>query len=258
MKNIAVILRGHYRTWDYNYKTIFKFYESIADNVEYYFVTWQLDNMNSKRITDSFEDNNKKLIKFLPLEPQSMYYTCWHGPSWLNYSIIPYKKQRERIIKYDAVFDTRPDIMCQRIKLNPILPPEPNTWYVTKYEPHFGHDGVTRHVGIEDHFFMSTSEVHDKMSLRHAYKDEMGIQSQILQIATDLGVQTASLDWVNTSIVRPTSFAGIPNPEEYFNVDYRKVQREWGSITLEQKLSLLELHQIRREDYTTDSILAKL
>ena len=56
MKNIAVILRGHFRTWDYNHKEAFKFYESIAENVEYYFVTWQLENMFSKRITDSFQD----------------------------------------------------------------------------------------------------------------------------------------------------------------------------------------------------------
>ena len=259
MKNIAVILRGHYRTWEYNHKAVFKFYESIAENVEYYFVTWQFDNMNTKRITDSFEDNNQKLIKFITLEPPSLYYTSWYGPSWLNYNIIPYKKKREREITYDAVFDTRPDIIYARIKDRPVLPPEPNTWHVTAYEPHLGHDGVTRHIGVQDHFFMSTSEVHDKMNLRHAYQDQIGIQAQELKHATDLGIQTSIIDWMQASIVRPTAFAERPNPYEYFNTaDWAKLQRDWVSMPTEQKLELLEFHQIRREDYTTDSIMAKL
>jgi hypothetical protein len=105
---------------------------------------------------------------------------------------------------------------------------------------------------------MSTSEVHDKMNLRHAYTDEIGIQSQELKIATDLGIQTSIIDWVNASIVRPTVFESIPNPEEYFISDYRKSHRDWIAMPTEQKLALLEFHQIRKEDYTTDSILAKL
>jgi len=194
MKNIAVIIRGHFRTWDYNYKSVFKFYESIAENVEYYVVTWHYDNMAVDRFLDPFKRNNKKVIKFLAMKQQEEYYTSWFGPSWLNYSIIPYKKQREREITYDAVFDTRPDIIYERVEDVPVLPPEPNTLYVTRYEPQIG-PGDKRHIGIEDHFMMSSSEVHDKMSLRHAYWDSIGCQSQILQLATDFGIQTAVMNW---------------------------------------------------------------
>jgi len=258
MKNIAVILRGHYRTWDYNHKAAFKFYESIAENVEYYFVTWQLENMFTQRIYDSFEHNNQKLIKVLIIDPNS-YYDSWHGPSYLNYSIIPYKKQRECEVVYDAVFDTRPDIIYAKVKNKNITLPEPNTWHVTGYEPHYGHDGITRHIGVQDHFFMSTSEVHDKMNLRHAYVDEIGNQSQELKIATDLGIQTSIIDWMRASIVRPTAFADRPDPHEYFNTpDWQRMNRDWIAMPTEQKLALLEFHQIRKEDYTTDSILAKL
>jgi len=257
MKNIAVILRGHYRTWDYNHKEAFKFYESIAENVEYYFVTWQLENMFSKRITDSFQDNNQKLIKFLPIYPDQLYYTSWYGPSHLNHSIIPYKKQREREIMYDAVFDTRPDIIYKRVENKTISLPEPNTLYVTRYEPQHGPDG-NKHIGIEDHFMMSTSEIHNIMSTRHAYRDVIGCQSQILKLATEFGIHTALIDWVKDSIVRPTAFASIPKPENYFDGDHAKVEREWGFLPVEQKLALLKHHAIREEDYTTNSILAKL
>ena len=257
MKNIAVILRGHYRTWEYNHKEAFKFYESIAENVEYYFVTWRLDNMFTKRITDSFEDNNQKLIKFLPIYPEDLYYTSWHGPSWLNHCIVPYKKQREREITYDAVFDTRPDIIYKRIENKIVLLPETNTLYVTRYEPQHGPDG-NKHIGIEDHFMMSTSEVHNIMSTRHAYLDVIGCQSQILKLATDFGIHTALIDWVRDSIVRPTAFTNIPDPNKYFESDYRKVAREWGTMPLEQKLTLLKHYAIDPEDYNTASILAKL
>jgi hypothetical protein len=257
MKNIAVILRGHYRTWDYNHKEAFKFYESIAENVEYYFVTWQLENMFSKRITDSFQDNNQKLIKFLPIYPDQLYYTSWHGPSHLNHSIIPYKKQREREIVYDAVFDTRPDIIYKRVENKIVSLPETNTLYVTRYEPQHGPDG-NKHIGIEDHFMMSTSEIHNIMSTRHAYRDTIGCQSQILKLATEFGIHTALIDWVKDSIVRPTAFASIPKPENYFDGDHAKVEREWGFLPVEQKLALLKHHAIREEDYTTNSILAKL
>ena len=257
MKNIAVILRGHYRTWDYNHKAAFKFYESIAENVEYYFVTWQLENMFSKRITDSFQDNNQKLIKFLSIYPDPLYYTSWYGPSHLNHSIIPYKKQREREIAYDAVFDTRPDIIYKRVENKIVSLPEPNTLYVTKYELQLGPDG-NKHIGIEDHFMMSTSDVHDRMCIRHAYRDEIGCQSQILKLATEFGIQTAIMNWVTDSIVRPTAFTNIPDPNKYFESDYRKVAREWGNMPLEQKLTLLKHYAIDPEDYKTASILAKL
>ena len=257
MKNIAVILRGHYRTWDYNHKTAFKFYESISENVEYYFVTWRFDNMFTKRVIDSFEDNNQKLIKFLTVYPDDLYYTSWHGPSWLNHAIIPYKKQREREITYDAVFDTRPDIIYSKIKNKTVLPPESNTLYVTRYESQQGPDG-NRHIGIEDHFMMSTSDTHDRMNIRHAYRDDIGCQSQILKLATEFGIQTAVMDWVKDSIVRPTAFNSISNPDNYFDVDYRSVSMDWVKMPLEQKLTLLKRHAISPEDYNTASILAKL
>jgi hypothetical protein len=257
MKNIAVILRGHFRTWDYTHKAVFKFYDSIAENVEYYIVTWQLENMATDRFTDPLKDHNKKLIKLLTMPTNSVYHTSWHGPSWLNHSIIPYKKQREREITYDAVFDTRPDIIYKKISNKPALLPELNTLYVTRYEPQQGPDGF-KHIGIEDHFMMSNSDVHDRINMRHAYKDIMGCQSQILQLATDFGIQTAVMNWAEDAIVRPTAFKGIPDPNMYFNVDHHEVERAWGFLTSEQKLSILKERGIRTEDYTTSSILAKL
>ena len=52
MKNIAVVLRGQVRTWHFNAPKVFDFYNEIADNVDYYFVTW--DTCKSKFNTFSY------------------------------------------------------------------------------------------------------------------------------------------------------------------------------------------------------------
>jgi hypothetical protein len=157
----------------------------------------------------------------------------------------------------NSLFDTRPDIIYKRVENKIVSLPETNTLYVTRYEPQHGPDG-NKHIGIEDHFMMSTSEIHNIMSTRHAYRDTIGCQSQILKLATEFGIHTALIDWVKDSIVRPTAFASIPKPENYFDGDHAKVEREWGFLPVEQKLALLKHHAIREEDYTTNSILAKL
>ena len=55
-KNIAVVLRGHVRTWHFNAPKVFDFYDSIAENVDYYFITW--DSSNTDRIEGTFKDQN--------------------------------------------------------------------------------------------------------------------------------------------------------------------------------------------------------
>ena len=56
MKNIAVVLRGHVRTWRFNAPKVFDFYNEIADNVDYYFITW--DTSNTEGIEETFINQN--------------------------------------------------------------------------------------------------------------------------------------------------------------------------------------------------------
>jgi hypothetical protein len=260
MKHIAVILRGHVRTWEYTHKAIFDFYDSIAEDVDYYFVTWRLPDFYNKPIEDSFEKYNKRLIKLLAIYDE-MFYTSWLGPSWFNYSIIPYKRQREREVKYDAVFDTRPDIMYRLIKNKTVLDIEPNTLYTSGFVSQIGPDNK-RHIGVEDHFFISSNEVYNIMNTRHVYIDDIGCQAKILQFANDEGINVNKIDWVEASIVRPNAFICKPNPTEYFNrsiePSHNIISQEWIDMPVEKKLSILHSHNIREADYRTASITAKL
>lgn len=260
MKHIAVVLRGHIRTWEYNYKAIFDFYDSIAENVDYYFVTWRMGQFYDKPIVDSFEQNNKRLIKLLDVFDEANY-NSWKGPSWLNYSIIPYKLQREREVKYDAVFDTRPDIIYEKIKNKSILDIQPNTLYTTGYVCQLGPDNK-QHIGVDDHFFVSSSEVHNRMNTRHVYTDDIGCQAKILEFTRDENINVVNLDWVTASIVRPNAFVSKPDPKTYFNnkiePSYSVIGQQWIDMPYNEKLSILQQYNIRIEDYQTSSITAKL
>lgn len=259
MKNIAVILRGHFRTFGYTHKTIFDFYDSIAENVEYYASTWDTDGNSAGRFEHILESNNKKIIKILKVPAEESYYNSWRGPSWLNYNIIPYKKLRERKIKYDAVFDTRPDVMYQLKNKDFYSAPEPMTLYTTRHmTTDRVADNITR-IGVEDWFFMSSSEVHTMMNYRFAETNEIGTHNKILQIATELNFNTVAMPWIECSIVRPNAFVEIPNQSEYFTeIKTNLLNENWIAMTKEAKIKILNDNNIPIEDFNTISISAKL
>ena len=64
LNNIAVVLRGQYRTWGYVHPVVFDFYDKIAKNVDYYMVTWrQLGQYGFSNYFEPFEKYNKNLVK---------------------------------------------------------------------------------------------------------------------------------------------------------------------------------------------------
>lgn len=260
MKNIAVVLRGHFRTFEYTHKVVFDFYHSIAENVDYYVSTWHTEGNPEHKFRELFKDFGKTPVKILGVPVDTEHYTSWKGPSWLTYNIIPYKKLREREIKYDAVFDTRPDIIYQLKKKDFYILPEPMTLYTTKHIiTDRAEDNVIR-VGIEDWFFMSSSEVHDLMSHRFIHSNKIGTHNSILQIASKQEINTTIMPWLNCDIVRPNAFELIPNSFKYFNskISGSTVQYLWMHMSTQNKTNLLHNYNIPLEDYNTVSISAKL
>lgn len=260
MKHIAVVLRGHFRTFEYTHKVVFDFYDSIAENVDYYVSTWRTEGSPKNKFKKLFNDFDKTPIKILEVSIVSDFYTAWIGPSWLTYNIIPYKKLREREVKYDAVFDTRPDIIYQLKKKDFYIPPEPMTLYTT------GHmlsdrveDNITR-VGVEDWMFMSSSEVHDLMSYRFIQTNEIGTHNTILKIANEQGINTVAMPWLDCDIVRPNVFEQIIDPFKYFNstITGNTLRYMWMHMSTKNKTNLLYKYNIPHEDYNTVSISAKL
>lgn len=261
MKHIAVILRGHIRTWNYTRPAVFDFYDSIAEKVDYYFATWNHENFHMKTIEDDFIGKN--LIKLLCVSPDSRYYNSWDGPPWLSYNLLPYKHLREKEVTYDAVFDTRPDIIYSVVDHRRITKPEENILYSTGFtcQPEPNTDKL--YIGLQDHFFMSTSKVHDRMSERFIHWNDIGCHSMFVKLAQNEGYTTSKINWIIDDITRPNAFEKIPSSKDYFDyqktgIGYKILEQEWAQLNTDDKIAILKRHGIREEDYRTQSIMAKL
>lgn len=250
MKHIAVIIRGHLRTWNYTKQISFDFYDSIADKVDYYFATWQMyDPVVIHNVIQDFEGRN--LVKLLTMPITNENYNGWVGPGLSNYLLIPYKKQREKQIKYDAVFDTRPDILPY-MKSGPVIPPESRSLYTTYFnnQREMLYDPNSEfHIGLGDHFFMMTSEVHDIISQRYILEAAYGPHVELQQICESEGINACNLSWAGAEITRPNCMDEVPDPSKY----YTAWRRDWGSISSEEKMECLIRHSIKIEDYITGS-----
>lgn len=259
MKHIAVFLRGHVRTWLYIHPVVFDFYNSIAENIDYYFTTWMKYDMSFEPVERTFEGKN--LIKLLVVpNADGEHYTSWKGPAWLNFRTLPYKHKREREVTYDAVFDTRPDIIY-KLTDKFIHPPEPNTMYTTGFVNQSHPERKTPHIGVDDHFFMMPSNVFDIMCERHCVLDLDGPHTEIKRFADECNIQTNALAWVQAVISRPTDIDTTPNVHQYFSTNenaIHNVSQRWFDTSKEKKLEILSRHAISPADYMTDSFIAKL
>ena len=269
--HIAVVLRGHVRTWHYIYPLVFKFYESIAGNVDYYFITW--DNSNTKGIEETFDGKN--LIKFI-IVPHTLlnkkFYSSFLGPAWLGQHAISYINNRELELKkeYDLIVDTRPDVLCNiklvnnqfnnmEYKISPldekldIILPGLNSLHISGIELHktVGRD---YDIAIQDWFMMASSEIYKNLLCRYECEDgHLFSQIYLREFIEDLGINICIINWIDTIMVRPNVF----KLDWKYSKDYDSmahISRDWPNLSAEEKTNLCLEYDIELADYTTNSI----
>jgi len=253
INNLAVILRGHSRSWPVIYKKAFEFYESLAFNVDYYFVTYKIDDYDYGHIKDTFKDKN--LIKFLLVPTENRVgntktiYNSWFGPAYLVYRLLPYMRERVKNIKYDMIIDTRPDILCRRIKnLTPLLP-LPNTLHTTMLEVHKRSDNGETELAIADHFFTYDFETCQKLADRHIALCPAGNQIQHRMYLEEQNIDLNIIDWVEAYITRPNVDKLIDeNIQERMGECYQ-LFAEWMDYSSEEKIAYCKKYNIAINDY---------
>jgi hypothetical protein len=120
---IAVIITGEVRTWSITKQSIFDYVESLSDNIDYYFVSWnettefwKHDSLRQikKTVTDadiiqSFNNRNLVSYKLIPLiETDNGYYLRAHLSKIANILKRQYELKNDFI--YDQVVELRPDV----------------------------------------------------------------------------------------------------------------------------------------------------
>lgn len=253
MKSIAVVLRGHVRTWFYNNAAVFNFFESIATNVDYYVVTWE-GSCDTNKLEKSF--NGKNLKKVLRLENQD-FINSWLGPAWQTMHIVPYVFATHKWNPYDAVFDTRPDVIHSMIDGKSFIVPERNTLYTNRFTMHVRDlevDANVYHLGLADILLMSTPEVYFRLAERFLMNDAVECHSDLKIFSDRLGIDTCLLDWAQSAISRPNAIERIPSCFDFFNNEKNQTSEaalfyDWMIMDKEKRKELLDIHNISLIDY---------
>lgn len=259
-KNIAVVLRGHVRTWQYNAPAAFEFYDSIAENVDYYFSTWNTPKLRAAKVRDTFERGQKELKIFKRVDYHDREYTSWGGPAMLSLHIVPYVRQQHKQTPYDAVFDSRPDVLPgrpARVAKCPITPIQENTLYTTMFTNLLDRHG-NRNVGMMDHMLVSKFEVFEGMCDRFIVdsRDTKECHVDMLEFAKRQNYfVSSSLPWMDAIMTRPADMHRVLDPRSFFAHTYEAVEKypTWESCTIEQRLELLSLYDIEDFDYITNN-----
>jgi hypothetical protein len=253
MKNIAVIFRGHVRTFHLIHEYVLQTYDRLAENVDYYFVTWQVPNLDTPSIELRFEGKN--LIKLLTVPIVDTLYNSWLGSSWLSYNILPYKRLREKQVKYDAVIDTRPDVAALLPKNYAFYLSDENI-IVPNIELHFNHHKKYKDVAVNDWFFIMKSHVYDVMSQRYIMDDTAGTQISYRLFAEQENFHFRVDNSIQTMISRPNIAPHKLSDDNFLFLQH--TSRLWPNLTKEEKLEFVKNYGVNVEDYETNCIHAKI
>lgn len=264
MDRIAVVLRGHIRNWEYTHPAVFDFWDKIARHVDYYFVTWSHGNNLHyfERAKTKFDKRNLIYSVYFPKKDE--WYNGYTAASRMCYDTIPYMKVRqEEIGKYDAVFDTRPDVLYtfRNTNLTPLIP-EPNTLYTSGIFLQKCNREET-HVSLDDHFFMATFETFCNYNQRHADSQELNYGAQIgLGVFLEKNkININVIDWILCEITRPCAALISETSIGYFYSKLwgsKRSQYEWIHMAKEDKLNWCEKWHVDPEDYITSNESASI
>lgn len=249
-ENLAVIIRGHIRTWHYTKEVNFKIFETIAKNIDYYFVTWDLP-YNHKRIFKDFKKRN--LIKYLTVPIKENYYNYFQGIYWLDHNILPFKRERDKEINYDAIIVTRPDIIlsCSKDKL---VFPKTNEIYCDWFKDVFN-TVINRDVPeMCDYLGVMCNNTYEILTTKHLFeykldKGECGHQN-LRRFYKEKNINVKLLNgFLSPILVRPLVLDLVSNPLKFHTDLVDNVYLIWNQLSDKEKLDICIKHNIPAYDY---------
>ena len=252
--HIAVCIRGQKRTWDSCKLNQFYYYSQIAHNVDYYFATWDDSEINSSQIKQDF--NGKNLIEFIEVPLHSHYKTHGSAPAWLSYNIVPFKKVRERSVKYDAVLDQRTDCIIWSA-WEPFILDE-----MTMYTPEMPFNNGSERIalgfgksGVTDYGCMVDSQTYDLLAYRFTEPDtDLAPPETMLEdYCQRNNIDMPGMCVMDYMPIRPDICRDFKDPIIEVTPDTVTRLNEshtiWKNIPLEEKLQIFKNHNLVVSDF---------
>jgi len=166
---LAVLICGEVRTWSRASEYIFKHADNLSDDVEYYFVSWDVSNRESvveSDIINEFTKYNKKLISYRLVKQIDWQHSSYYYQSYLS-KLAGIMKRRYEIdnnIVYDQVIEIRPDLLIKQGNSNAV---KLNNFECLLY---IENNGTVEFPGATDLYYQSNSFGNDVMSNRFYYQ----------------------------------------------------------------------------------------
>ena len=255
LNRIAVFLHGHPRTWKYTKDHLFNFFDSIANEVEYFVAFWKTTNRNTWELKKDFD--GRTLCEYLICD-NHWNYDAWTGPTHLSNLLEPIRVKQELLNKqvtnqyYDLVIDTRPDVVFSLIG-DPQWPTE-NDVAVSKVVKN---PNPIWH-GMQDTFFITSSRGHiilnqrQKYDSRHDYLIDLpsSHHSKLLYFCELYGLNPIETsNWLRCDMVRP-NIVDIPFPEGSVVTNHAtNLFYKWIELDIHQKIDCLNRAGIELDEY---------
>jgi len=256
LNRLAVVLRGHKRTWDWTKKHTFEYFARESEQVDYYVVLWKGPNFTAEQIRSDFQGQNLKHLEIL--DPVAKYYHPFDGPAYLSNIASEYIFKEEIVNgRYDAVIDTRCDVGFNPRVFPNFTPPPPMSVLTTRYQPTPVDNGggmTAVWEGLEDHFFMMDSTTYalwnQRFRLTAEFRDRMtwttGNHSMLMFYANFHNITVYTNPILQCEISRPPiAYATLTD----YNYCIHQSRDQWNSYSIEQKKQAMLDANICEDEY---------
>jgi len=241
-EKIAVVFRGHVRTWHQINKYVFENFSKISKSVDYYFVTWDIPGVDDNTIKNSF--NGQNLIKFVSVSTEK-YYNGTQGPSWLSNCICPFLENKN----YDIIIDSRPDVLPV-VNLKIPFNYSAKSIYIIWESIITDRNNVTAS-GISDIFHLMSVENFKIYCTRYTKPSTINNHVDLKNFYIDNSISLNVLvDFIRPEIVRPTQVNHLQyDPSIQLRSPWLELWNNWDRLSDQNKIVTLNKYNILLEDY---------
>jgi hypothetical protein len=260
MNRLAVCLRGEVRNWNYTKEAVFKFYEGIAYSVDYYYATWDVPYIDQNKLNATFD--NRKLVQgvLCPSGNDRRRWGGFLGPAFLSSHIKLNKR-------YDAIIDTRFDLIPVRYPWSDVITVPPNMEIQTTNVDHtWNHpefDDPTAKATSDQWAIMDTAtwdQFNYRLPLLYEFWmdkingkkiptiNEIGYTKVIKQ----MNIIATKCMWMSNLLVRPNIIDIFPKSTDIIYSDWSIIfenYMSWNSISNDKRKQYCIDQNIHLKDY---------